>query len=172
MRIEIEDVSWFDLKREMEIEKPDGNGGHNEGLAAEKTTDSWQAIPLTGTAAVADNVKEYLSHVEEEKPSTAAWNKQENDSDSRQQATTIAKTEVQEQFGESPGKVTIMWAENVAEMEKILKDYMQSTNNRFTSWKTTKGFLKKSKYHFKTSHLEFQIRTPPPYRMDFSFLTI
>lgn len=39
-------------------------------------------------------------------------------------------------------KTTIEWAENAEEMEKALKSYMQRTNSRFTSWKTTKGFLR------------------------------
>ncbi|XP_065058969.1 uncharacterized protein LOC135686629 [Rhopilema esculentum] len=42
----------------------------------------------------------------------------------------------------SAGKVTIVWADDAAEIDRIVKEYMEKTNSRFTSWKTTKGFLR------------------------------
>ena len=142
--IEIKDVSWFDLKREMESGKVFDNGGQNQVLTGEKSTVSWQVNPLTDAEPTVGNVKEYLDQVENGKQSTADWNTQEKEPECEE--PTIAASTIQYNAEELSGKPSLVWAEDVHQMERILKDYMQNTKSKFTSWKTTKGFLKESKY--------------------------
>ena len=73
--------------------------------------------------------------------STVAWDETLTSTDP---TTNASNTDLEQLETENTptGKTTIEWAENAEEMEKVLKSYMQRTSSRFTSWKTTKGFLR------------------------------
>ena len=128
----------------MESGKVFDNGGQNQVLTEEKSTISWQVGPLTDTEPTVGNVKEYLDQVENGKQSAADWNTQEEVPECKEHTTVASAT--QYSVEELSGRPSLVWAEDVHQMERILKDYMQSTKSKFTSWKTTKGFLKESKY--------------------------
>lgn len=146
LRIEIEDVSWCDLKREMEIEKVINNGGENKELTVDKSTVAWEMVPLPHNDSAVSEEKVYLNDIQSEKPSTEAWTTQPKEEEFHV-PLTANETESQEiVVGATTGKNVIVWAENPDQMEKILKEYMQNTSSKFTSWKTTKGFMKKSEY--------------------------
>ena len=84
--------------------------------------------------------------VQDSKQSTADWSTEVKVSECQETTTLLPVTE--HNVEELPGKTSLVWAEDVHHMERILKDYMKNTNSKFTSWKTTKGFLKESKYHY------------------------
>lgn len=145
LKIEIEDVSWLDLKREMEIEKVIDNGGHNNHLAAEKSNVSWQIETLPETTAAPTHEGGFLQDVQTEGETIEDWAAHERTFKDEKPSTAHTTDLGVENADESSGKTLIVWAETADQMEKTLKDYMQSTNSKFTSWKTTKGFLKESK---------------------------
>ena len=128
----------------MESAKILDNGGQSEASTIDKSTVSWQVDSLTATEPIVDDVKEYLDQVPNGKQSPTNWNTQTEETECTEPTTVDSGAQLSVE--EWTGKTSLVWANSARNMEEILKAYMQNTNSRFTSWKTTKGFLKESKY--------------------------
>ena len=120
------------------------NGGQSESSTVDKSPVSWQVDSLTTTEPIVDDVKGYLDQVQNGKQSPTNWNTETEETECTE--PTTVDSGVQPSVEEWTGKTSLVWADSARNMEEILKAYMQNTNSRFTSWKTTKGFLKESNY--------------------------
>jgi len=152
----------------MESGKIIDNGGQSESSTVDKSPVSWQVDSLTTTEPIVDDVKGYLDQVQNGKQSPTNWTNETEETECTE--PTTVDSGVQPSVEEWTGKTSLVWADSARNMEEILKAYMQNTNSRFTSWKTTKGFLKEITdiRKYKITFEDARVKTRPEQQIKYS----